>query len=178
MAAAKLMLRIRRLAAVVVLLAACTEEERTPLDYTEAVEQSSTSIADTATAPQPIIPDPQDTPVVPQPVLKAALNVVLQSFAQPPLTGTARLKPNGNWTIVSIDLRTANGSGNYEGAVRQGACTAPGPTVTGLNPVSTDSLGKGASATFIDVPLDTLVAKPHIVIFGKGGRRESCGPIS
>ena len=161
-----------------VVCAACTEEERTPLTYTEATEQSSTSIADTATRPRSVVPDPQDTLIVPLPSSTGSMTIALApDTITPAPSGIATLKANGFSTIVSVSLRSPIGAGNYDGIIHRGSCAKPGPAVTSLNPISTDSLGKGASASFIDVPLDTLQVRDHVMIVGKGGRKEACGVI-
>ena len=160
------------------LLSGCRQEERTALDYTEATEQSSTSAADTATRPQPIVPNPQDTFVVPQPSSTGQLTVALQPMTRARLSGTAIFKANGFSTQTGVRLTFPAGAGTHEGVIHAGTCTKLGPTITDLNPVSTDSLGVGRSASFIDIPLDTLRARPHALTFGKGGRPHACGNIS
>ena len=165
------------LIAVWLVCGACTEEERTPLTFTESTEQSATSIADTATRPRPVIPDPQDTLVVPAPSSTGSLTIALARQTSPSLEGSATLKANGNSTIVTVGLHSQTGSGTYEGVIYRGRCAKIGPQLTDLHPVTTDSLGRGRSASFINVPLDTLQVREHVMVYGKGGRREACGDI-
>jgi hypothetical protein len=162
---------------VVVVCGACGEEKRTPLSYTEATEQTATSVADTATRPRPVIPNPQDTLVVPSPSSTGSMTIALAPSTSPALRGSATLKANGNSTIVSVTLQSQSGGGNYEGVIHQGRCAHIGPQLTDLHPVTTDSLGKGRSASFINVPLDTLQVRPHVMVYGTGGRRQACGDI-
>ena len=156
----------------------CRQEERTATDYTEATEQSSTSAADTATRPMPIVPEPQDTPAAPQPSTNGSLSVQLTPRTTGRLSGNAVFKANGNSTIASVRLTFPAGAGTHEGVIHVGRCEKLGPTVTDLNPVSTDSLGVGRSASYIDIALDSLRAKPHALTYGKSGRPHSCGNIS
>jgi hypothetical protein len=159
-------------------LGACREEKRSWTSFTEASEQTSTSIADTASRAAPIIPNPPDTLAAAQPSSSGALSISLAPRSAPPINGRATLKANGNSTIVSVHLESTRGAGHYEGVVRMGRCAQLGPPATDLEPVSTDSLGKGASASFINIRLDTLRAKQHAVVYGSGGRPDTCGDIS
>jgi hypothetical protein len=92
-------------------------------------------------------------------------------------TSPSLAKANGNSTVVTVGLLSQTGGGDYEGAIYRGRCEKIGPSLTDLHPVTTDSLGKGRSASFINVPLDTLQVREHVMVFGKGGRREACGNI-
>jgi hypothetical protein len=159
-------------------LCACREEKRSWTSFTEATEQTSTSIADTASRAAPIVPNPPDTLAGAQPSRSGTLSISLAAHSAPPLNGRAMLKANGNSTIVSVHLQSTSGAAPYEGVVRVGRCAHLGPPATDLQPVSTDSLGKGASASFINIPLDTLRAKQHAVVYGSGGRPDTCGDIS
>jgi hypothetical protein len=156
---------------------ACRQEERTATEFTEAIEQSSTSARDTAVRPASIVPNPQDTFMVPQPSSSGSASLTFVPLTKVPTTGSAVLKANGWSTIATVKLQFAAGGGTHEGFIHQGNCRKLGPTITDLHPVTTDSLGVGASATFLDVPLDTLRARPHAVTFGKGGRPHSCADI-
>jgi hypothetical protein len=162
---------------VVLLCGACGEEKRTPLNFTEATEQTATSVADTSTRPRSVIPNPQDTLIVPAPSSTGSVTIGLAPATSPALRGNATLKANGNSTIVSVTLESQTGGGNYEGVIHSGRCAQIGPQLTDLHPVTTDSLGKGRSASFINVPLDTLQVRPHAMVYGTGGRRQACGDI-
>jgi hypothetical protein len=159
-------------------LSACRQEERTLTDYTEAIEQNATSVADTAVRPAPIVPNPPDTFAVPVPSSTGSIAVTLAPMTPVRLQGTATLKANGWSTIAAVKLHFSAGGGSHEGMIHQGTCQKLGPTVTDLHPISTDSLGVGASATFVDIPLDTLRARPHAIVFGRGARPHTCGQIS
>jgi hypothetical protein len=156
---------------------ACSEEKRTPLHFTEATEQTATSIADTATRPRSVIENPQDTLVVPAPSSTGSVTITLTPATSPSLKGSATLKANGNSSIVTVALQSQAGSGTYEGVIYSGRCAQIGPQLTDLHPVTTDSLGKGRSASFINVPLDTLQVRPHVMVYGTGGRRQACGEL-
>jgi hypothetical protein len=156
---------------------ACRQEERTATEFTEATEQSSTSARDTAVRPASIVPNPQDTFVVPLPSSSGSASLTLAPLTKVQTRGSAVLKANGWSTIASVKLQFAAGGGTHEGFIHQGNCRKLGPTITDLHPVTTDSVGVGASATFVDVPLDTLRARPHALAFGKGGRPHTCGDI-
>jgi hypothetical protein len=160
-----------------VVLTGCREEGRTATEFTEAIEQSSTSARDTAVRPASIVPNPQDTFAVPQPGSTGTASLTLMPLASLRTTGSVQLKANGWSTIAAVKLKYSAGGGTHEGFIHQGSCKQPGPTVTDLHPVSTDSVGIGASTTFIDIPLDTLRIRPHAVTFGKGGRPHSCADI-
>jgi hypothetical protein len=171
------MKRIGLVFAAVLSLSACREEARTATDYSEATEQNSTSALDTAVRPAAIIPNPPDTFAVDTPSRNIPVNLALAPTTRPPLMGNAILKANGWSSIVTVRLQSQVGGGTHEGFVHTGTCQKLGPTVTDLHPVSTDSLGKGAAASFIDIPLDTLRAKPHALTYGRGGRPHACGNI-
>lgn len=169
---------MRMLCLVAVLgLTACREEGRTMTTFTEAAEQASTSAGDTAVRPAPIIPNPQDTFAVDTPSIGSLATVQLAPTMKVRTTGTATFKANGWSTLASVKLQYGAGGGTHDGYIHQGTCARLGPTVTDLHPVSTDSLGAGRSASYINIPLDSLRAKPHALTFGKGGRPHSCGNI-
>jgi hypothetical protein len=163
--------------ACVLLASACRQEERTPVHFTEATEQSSTSVRDTAVRPASIVPNPQDTFAAPVPSSSGTVAITLAPLTAARLQGSANLKANGNSTIATVELRFPSGAGSHDGVIHQGRCARPGPVVTDLHSVTTDSLGVGRSATFVDIPLDTLRAKPHALVFGKGGRPHACGEV-
>jgi hypothetical protein len=159
-------------------LTACHEEARTATEFTEATEQNATSARDTAVRPASIVVHPQDTFAVPQPNSAGSSTLALLPLTAVRTTGSVELKANGWSTIASVKLRYMAGGGTHEGFVHQGSCKQVGPTVSDLYPVSTDSVGIGASTSFIDIPLDTLRARPHAITFGRGGRPHSCADIN
>ena len=161
-----------------VMLTACRQEGRTYHNFTEASEQTSTSLGDTTIRPMPVIPNPQDTFAVPQPSTGGTISFPLTMQVEHKPSGNASLKANGWSTIATVHLRSPVGAGTHEGFIHAGRCAKLGPTVTDLHPVSTDSLGIGSAATFVNIPLDTLLARPHAVVYGRGGRPHTCGDIS
>ena len=155
---------------------ACMQEKGTPEDYTERIERSSVSAEDTASPPARVadhIADPP--PVLPGSLRTAA--VVLRARTAPAPHGAATLRGNGGTTIVDVRLRGERNGGTYSGGLHRGSCERLGAQVAGVNPVSTDTSGNGRSATIVALPIDTLLAHSHALVFGIGGRPESCGNV-
>jgi hypothetical protein len=178
MGAAAEMKKSSALVLLVLALTACRQEGRTYHEFTEAAEQTSTSLGDTALRPMPVVPHPRDTFAVPQPSTTGSLSFALTAQAEQKPAGRGTLKANGHSTLATIHLTFPAGAGTHEGVIHSGRCAKLGPTVTDLHPVSTDSLGAGSSASYINIPLDTLRVRPHAVVYGKGGRPHTCGDIS
>jgi hypothetical protein len=167
----------RLLVAAAALLAACLEEKRTPVDYTERIERTSVSAADTASRPAPVAPSAQDPPVT-LPGSDATAEVTIAPLTAGRVHGLLRLRGNGGSTIVDAALTAERGAGTYEGAIHVGPCSRLGARVASLIAVSIDSLGTGRSATFVAFPIDTLLVRRHAVVFGRGGRPDSCGDVA
>jgi hypothetical protein len=99
-------------------------------------------------------------------------------FGSVTVRGTGRAASAGTGSSLSVTLAQAAAGATYEGAVRQGSCARMGSTVASLNPATADSLGRGQAASDIPVPIDSLLGAPHVVVYGRGGRPETCGPLS
>ncbi|HEX2191347.1 MAG TPA: hypothetical protein VHG51_20720, partial [Longimicrobiaceae bacterium] len=93
------------------------------------------------------------------------------------LRGSGRAATAGRGASVSVALSGGAPGITYDGAVRLGVCARVGPTVAPLHPVSADSLGRGAAASDLPFPVDSLLRAPHVVVYGRGGRPEACGPV-
>jgi hypothetical protein len=161
--------------AVLVVLASCGDEDYSPVNFTPSNDRTSTSAGDSAITPAEAVP-PRDTlpeKAPPQDTFAITLAPLPHSLAR----GTGQVAAAGKATAISVTLARAAWGQTYEGAVRQGACDALGPAVAPLIPVSADSLGAGAAASDIPVPIDSLTRKPHVVVYGRGGRGEACAPI-
>jgi hypothetical protein len=156
-------------------LAACREEQRTPTTFTQSTEQTATHAGDTAVIAAPVIANPRDTLPVP-PGSNAVIRLALAPITRVQLHGSAILKGLPNATSFDVTLQAANG-GTMSGNVRLGTCENPGPSVASLNPVSIDSLGSGRAAGDFPIPIDSLIARPHVIVFGAGLRPEACGAI-
>ncbi|HEX2095470.1 MAG TPA: hypothetical protein VHG28_23945 [Longimicrobiaceae bacterium] len=157
-------------------LAACGDEDRTQTGYTPSNDRSSTSSDDTTTVPARVVPGRTDTlPDPPPPQDTVAL--ALAPLGTATVRGSGQLAAAGTVTAVSVALAGGAGGATYEGAIRQGACARMGPAVASLVPATADSLGNGAAASDVPVPLDRLLGGPHVVVYGRGGRPESCGVV-
>lgn len=171
-------------------LGRCYDEDRSPTEYTAAAEKSSTSSNDTTSAPASVVPGVTDTTSDPLPPPRAAA-VVLTPLGQGPggtplllapmaerVRGTAQLRSAGGGSLVLTTLAQGKASTTYDGAIRQGRCTRLGANVASLLPVTVDSLGGGRAASDVPVPMDSLLGRPHVLVYGKGGRPESCADLS
>jgi hypothetical protein len=168
---------IRVLVAAAALLTGCMEEKRTPVDYTERIERTSVSAADTAGRPAPVAPTAQDPPATMPGSTSATSEVTLAPLTGGRVHGLLRLRGNGGSTIIDAALTAERGAGTYDGAIHLGECRRLGSRVAALIAVSIDSAGTGRSATFVPLPIDTLLARRHAVVFGRGGRPDSCGDV-
>lgn len=161
--------------AVLLALGACGDEDRTPAHFTPSNDRASTSAGDSALTPAPAVPVPDTLPwkSPPQDTFAIAFSPLPRALAR----GTGQVAAAGKATAISVTLAQAAWGQTYEGSVRQGACDAMGASVASLVPVSADSLGAGRAASDIPVPVDSLTKKPHVVVYGRGGRGEACAPI-
>lgn len=154
---------------------ACGDEDRTQTEFTASINKSSTSADDTPAAVPPAVqrPDTPSRPLPPQDTFPIALAPLRASTAR----GTGEVAAAGNGASISVALSQATRGATYEGAVREGVCSAMGATVASLFPVSTDSMGAGRASSDVRVSVDSLTKKPHVVVYGPGGRPEVCGPV-
>lgn len=157
-------------------LAACGEEDRTPSHFTPSSDRRATSADDTLTRLASAVPGAIEPPRRPLPP-PAAAGVALSPTDTASLRGIGRLAGAGRLTSVSVALTGGKAGTSYQGAIRQGGCARTGATVASLNPVSADSLGLGAASTHVSVPIDSVLGGRHVVVYGKGGRPETCGEI-
>jgi hypothetical protein len=161
--------------AVVLLASACGDEDRTQTEFTASIDKMSTSADDTAAVPARAVPVP-DTAEKPAPPQVTAA-IALAPLGRATVRGSGQVKAVGKATSVSVALSQAIAGATYEGAIRQGGCQRMGPNVGSLYPVSADSLGNGRASTDVPVPIDSLTAKPHVIVYGRGGRPETCAQI-
>jgi hypothetical protein len=103
--------------------------------------------------------------------------IALAPLGRATVRGSGEVKAVGKATSISVALSQGIAGATYEGAVRQGACAAMGPSVASLFPVTADSLGAGRASSDVNVPIDSLTAKPHVIVYGRGGRPEVCAAI-
>jgi hypothetical protein len=155
--------------------AACGDEDKTQTEYTASNDKASTSADDTAVAPARAVPIPDTLPhkAPPQDTVAFALAPLGNALVR----GTGQVAATGKSVSVAVSLAQGIHGVTYEGAVRQGGCAAMGPAVGSLFPVSVDSMGMGRAASDLSVPIDSLMSKPHVIVFGRGGRPETCAPI-
>ncbi|WP_420129404.1 hypothetical protein [Longimicrobium sp.] len=160
---------------VLLLAAACGDEDRTQTEFTASIDKTSTSADDTAAVPARAVPVP-DTAEQPAPS-QVTVALALAPLGRATVRGSGEARAVGKATSVSVALSRGIAGVTYEGAIRQGGCRAMGPNVASLYPVSADSLGSGRVSSDVHVPIDSLTAKPHVIIYGRGGRPETCAPI-
>ncbi|HEU4882224.1 MAG TPA: hypothetical protein VFT45_08270 [Longimicrobium sp.] len=161
--------------AVLLLAAACGDEDRTQTEFTASIDKTSTSADDTAAVPGRAVPVPDTLQQPPPPQGTAA--IALAPLGRATLRGSGEVKAVGKATSVSVALSQGIAGVTYEGAIRQGGCAAMGPSVASLFPVSADSLGSGRAQSDVNLPIDSLTAKPHVIVYGRGGRPETCAQI-
>jgi hypothetical protein len=164
-----------RALALLFLLAACGDEDRTQTGYTPSNDRTSTSSDDTTAMPARAVPWPDTAPVPPPP--QDTLGLALAPLGDARVRGSGQVAAVGRATAVSVTLAQAVGGATYEGAVRQGMCARIGPAVASLVPATADTLGAGRASSDVSVPIDSLTGRPHVVVYGRGGRPEACAPI-
>lgn len=164
------------LVAALLVLAACGSEDRTQTGYVASNDKTSTSTDDTTAVPPRAVPGRVDTLPAPLPP-QDTIAVALAPLGRSTLRGSGQLGAVGSSTSVSVTLAAGGPGVTYEGAVRQGSCALMGSAVASLVPVTSDSLGNGRAASDIPVPLDSLLGGPHVVVYGPGGRPETCAPV-
>ena len=156
-------------------LAACGDEDKTQTHYTPSNDKSSTSADDTAATPARAVPLPDTLPHRASP--QVTVGITLAPLGRATLRGTGQVRAVGKATSATVALSQGIAGVTYEGAVRQGGCAAMGPAVGSLVPVSADSLGNGRATSDLPIPVDSLTARPHVVVYGRGGRPETCAQI-
>jgi hypothetical protein len=156
--------------------AACGEDDRTQTDYTPSIDKNSVSADDTVATPAPAAPTADDTAALPMPP-QLAFAVPLAPLGPGAVRGAGQVKSVARSTAIATSIAGAVAGATYEGAVRQGVCGRLGATIAGLIPATADSLGAGQSSSDIAVSTDSLTRRPHVIVFGRGGRPEICGPI-
>ncbi|HYR08345.1 MAG TPA: hypothetical protein VEQ60_11270 [Longimicrobium sp.] len=159
----------------VLLSAACGDEDRTQTEFTASIDKTSTSADDTAAVPARAVPVP-DTLQQPAPP-QVTVGISLAPLGRATVRGSGQVKAVGKATSVSVALSQGIAGVTYEGAIRQGGCAAMGPNVASLYPVTADSLGNGRTSSDTPLPIDSLTSKPHVIVYGRGGRPETCAPI-
>ncbi|HET7231518.1 MAG TPA: hypothetical protein VFJ16_16025 [Longimicrobium sp.] len=157
-------------------LAACGDENRTQTDYTPSADKNSVSANDSASTPAPAAPAADDTAALPMPP-QLAFAVALAPLGPGVVRGSGQVKSVAHSTSIATTLANAIWGATYEGAVRQGACNRMGATIASLIPVTADSLGAARSSSDIGVSTDSLTRRPHVIVYGRGGRPELCGPV-
>lgn len=156
-------------------LCACGDERRTPAEYTTSLERTSTSSNDTALIPaRATPPGSRDTLYTPA---ATAVRFVLAALGGSLVRGEVDLAASGERSTFHVGLVGGHPGTTYDGAVRLGSCRSPGATLTSLNPVTADSLGRGRAVTDVHIPADSVRKDPLVVTYGKGGRPEACGAI-
>ena len=162
---------------LLLLSAACGDEDRTQTEFTASIDKTSTSADDTAAVPARAVPVPDTLEQPAPPQLTAGF--ALAPLGRATLRGSGEVKAVGKASSVSVSVALSQGIAGttYEGAIRQGGCAAMGPSVASLFPVSADSLGSGRAQSDVNVPIDSLTARPHVIVYGRGGRPETCAQI-
>jgi hypothetical protein len=155
------------------MLGACGEEDRTEVIFTRSTEEQATSVDDLSpelmsfggtTSPGPVPAAAGD-----------AVAIVLVAGSGITLRGEALLKPAGATAAVTVRLSGGEWGATYDGSIRRGNCQTPGARVASLMPVTADSSGNGSSYSGVPVRLEALELAPHIATYGAGGRVETCG---
>ncbi|HEX2207821.1 MAG TPA: hypothetical protein VHG93_09060 [Longimicrobium sp.] len=156
-------------------LSACGDEDRTQTEFTASIDRMSTSADDTTAVPARVvsIPDTMETPAPPQ----VTVGIVLVPLGRATVRGSGQVQAVANSTSVAVALSQGIAGVTYEGAIRQGGCASMGPVVASLFPVSADSLGNGRAQSDVSVPIDSLTKTSHVIVYGRGGRPETCAQI-
>jgi hypothetical protein len=163
------------MAAVLLALAACGDEDRTQTEYTASNDHARTSADDTTIRPARAVPVPDTLPKRSPP--QDSFSIALAPLGSATARGSGQVAAAGKATSISVALAQAARGSTYEGAVRQGVCAAMGASIAPLHPVSADSLGSGQASSDVSLPIDSLTSSPHVVVYGRGGRPEACAAI-
>lgn len=168
-------MRTRIVLACILVLAACGDEDRTQTEFTASIDKTSTSADDSAAPPARAVPVPDTAEQPPPPQGTAAIS--LAPLGRATVRGSGQVKAAGKASSISVALSQGIAGVTYEGAIRQGGCAAMGPNVASLYPVTADSLGSGRTSSDVPLPIDSLTSKPHVIVYGRGGRPETCAQI-
>lgn len=160
---------------MMMILVGCGDEDRTPAQYTPSSDETSTSADDSTLVPARAVPV-RDTAPAPPPAPRV-IAFALAPLGAGTLRGSGEAASAGSGTSVSVALAQGARGATYQGAVRQGNCARMGAEIASLVPASVDSLGAGRAAGDVPVPIDSLAGAPHVIVYGRGGRPETCGPI-
>lgn len=157
------------------LLLGCGEADSTPERFTTAVEKNVLASDDTAPpltgiAAAALRPPRRRAPA-------AGLAASFLPYPGSHAGGSAALVSAGGQTRVDVRLSGGRPGIHYHGTIRRGRCQRVGARVASLNSVSADSLGSGRASTDAPVPIDSLAGEPHVLIYGRGGRPETCAFI-
>lgn len=170
-------MRVRTGVLVVLLAAAaCGDEDQTQTEYTPSNDRTATSTDDSIAIPARVVPGVADTASTPLPPQDTTV-LALAPLGTATVRGSGQLAAAGKASSLSVTLAGGAPGATYEGAVRQGACSRLGSAVAPLYPVSADSLGGGRASSSVPVPPDSLTRGRHVVVYGRGGRPETCGAI-
>jgi hypothetical protein len=163
-------------AAALLILAACGDEDRAQTEYTPSNDRTSTSADDSTLVPARVVAIPDTAEKAPP--AQVTLPLALARLGRGLVQGSGEVAAVGKSTSISVALARGAPGATYEGAVRQGDCAKMGSHIASLFPVSADSLGNGRASSDIPVPIDSLTKGRHVVVYGRGGRPEVCGPVS
>jgi hypothetical protein len=163
------------LALVTLLLSACGEEDRTPLEFTPSLDRAATAADDAA----PLllrVTSPADT--MPHPPGPPRTSTIVLTGAGPSLAGEVVITSRSASSSLTARLTGGDAGVTYSGEVRQGTCVKPGGRVVTLNPVSADSAGVGSSYSDVSVGIAQLTGIPHLIAFRAPQSGAVCGPIA
>jgi len=169
--------------AIAAALAGCGEQNRIASDFTPAADRVATSADDSGTSISPAVALPATVPSAKPPAspgastLAAELETSFRSFPGYILAGTARLRPEGRQTLVTVTLTGGVSQRNYVGALQLGRCDRPGPALHQLVEVSADTTGIGRAVSSVPIRFDSLVALSTVLVYGTGGRSETCAGV-
>lgn len=161
---------------LLVSIAACGEEDRTPFDYTPSVDRVATSGDDSTRMAAVVSPVPPPTGTSPSPIV-ARFTASLAPPTERSLTGNANVLGRGKSASVTALLQGGDAGITYAGAIKQGTCDRIGSRLADLVPISVDSAHGGTSFSSVSVETEHLLERPHVVVFGRGGSAEVCGSL-
>lgn len=159
---------------VLIASAACGREERTQTAFTPALERASV-IGDSMSLLAPVVGQLPDTMAADTPA--AELSLTLEGLGEASLYGAVMLSHAGSATRVVAVLGGGAAARTYGGMIRRGTCAQIGSRVAALVPATADSAGTARSLTDASLPLRSLRAAPHVIVFGENNRPQTCGAI-
>lgn len=170
--------------ALAVALVGCGEQNRIASDFIPAADRVATAADDSGASISPVVPAASVTPDAKPPDAPGSRSPAVErtvSFAPLPghaLSGTARLRPDRQQTLVEITLTGGVSQRSYPGALRLGSCDRPGPTLHQLVEVTADTAGTGRAVSSVPIRFDSLVALSGVLIYGAAGRPETCATLA